>query len=250
MRITKTKDRFSVEGEYVKPRLFLHENILAGKQDGFPSQEKPIAFLMGGGSASGKSWLRKLICEEQSELGNEFLIIDADEIKELLPEHSELIQKYPEQAASVLHDESSDIASKLLDSSAQKSHNLIYDGTMKNYSKYHRIISLLKDYGYIIRIVIADVDIDEAIRRNDERFKATKRLVPKVELINSHVRVAEVFLKLKDQVDEYLLYDTFDDYTVFAYKNVDEGEVFKNQARLQVFLEKSNLKMIDGITSP
>lgn len=250
MRIAKTKDRFSVEGEYVQPRTFLHDSIITGKQTGFSSQEKPIAFLMGGGSASGKSWLRGLICEEQSELGNEFLIIDADEIKELLPEYSELVQKHPEQAASVLHDESSDIASKLLESSAQNMNNLIYDGTMKNYTKYHKIVSLLKEYGYVVRIVIADVDIDEATRRNDERFKATKRLVPRVELINSHVRVAEVFLKLKDLVDEYVLYDTYEGYTVFAYKTVDEGEVYKNKDRLQLFLEKSNLKMIDSIPSP
>lgn len=249
MRVTKTKDRFSVEGKYARSRTFIHDNIIAGKQEGFSPKEKPIAFLMGGGSASGKSWLRGLICEEQAELGNEFIIIDADEIKELLPEYSELVQTLPEQAASVLHDESSDIASKLLESSAQKMNNFIYDGTMKNYSKYHSIISLLKSHGYVVRIVIADVDIDEATRRNEERFKATKRLVPRVELINSHVRVAEVFFKLKDIVDEYMLYDTFEGYNVFAYKTLDEGEVFVNKDRLQLFLEKSNLKMNDGIPS-
>lgn len=247
MRILKTKLKYSKEGKYLAERLFLHDTIIQCKKHDVLRQEQPVAILMGGGSASGKSWLRGLIHQEQQVLGNEFIIIDADEIKELLPEYTELTQKCPERTAMILHDESSDIAYKLLEVSAEGDHHFIYDGTMKNFTKYDGIIYMLKEKNYTIRIVIADVDIDEAIRRNEQRFKDTGRLVPRPELVNSHVNVAKVFLQLKDKVDEYVLFDTFNDYTVFASKTLEEGEQIENELRFNLFLEKSNLKSPDVI---
>ncbi|MCP1136295.1 zeta toxin family protein [Paenibacillus polysaccharolyticus] len=239
----KSKDRYSNTDGYIPRRKSLHEAIIQEKQHSFHPQQEPIAFLMGGGSASGKTWLRGLIMEEQEALGNAFLIIDADEIKSMLPEYISLLQTDPKEMAKILHDESSDIALALLHDSAEKKLNTIYDGTMKNYEKYDRIITKLKQLGYQVRLVIADVDIDEAMRRNEQRFQRTGRFVPVMELRQSHIGVAAVFHQLKDRADEYVLYDTFDGFNVFAYKTVDEGDMVCDPERLSVFLQKSGLEV-------
>nr|WP_145403095.1 zeta toxin family protein [Paenibacillus xylanexedens] len=245
MLVDKSKTTYSNQDGYISERKRLHEAIIREKQRSYQSQEEPIAFLMGGGSASGKTWLRGIIIEEQEALGNDFMIIDADEIKTMLPEYPSLLQSNPKQMARILHDESSDIALVLLQDSSEKKLNTVYDGTMKNYEKYNGIISRLKDLGYQVRLVIADVDLDEAKRRNEDRFQRTGRFVPVAELTQSHIKVAEVFQQLKDKSDEYVLYDTFDGLNVFAYKTVDDGELVFDQERFDAFLQKSGIKTED-----
>ncbi|WP_145151804.1 zeta toxin family protein [Paenibacillus xylanexedens] len=243
MLMKKSKNTYSNEEGYLPSRKSLHEDILRESQRPHQSQQQPFAFLMGGGSASGKTVLRGIIVDEQRALGNDFLIIDADEIKKLLPEYPMLLKKDPKQMAKWLHDESSDIAAALLQNSAEKKLNTVYDGTMKNYEKYNEIISTLKSLGYKVRIVIADVDIDEAMRRNEDRFLRTGRFVPVSELRQSHIGVAAVFQQLKDRADEYILYDTSDGFDVFAYKFIGEGEFVCNVERLNLFLQKSGLEV-------
>ncbi|GIO33526.1 hypothetical protein J2TS6_46670 [Paenibacillus albilobatus] len=245
-RLKKTKLRYSSKGEYTLERSDLHENIITQIMHDFRGEENPIAILMGGGSASGKTWLRELVYKEQIQLGNQFLIIDADEIKKKLPEYDELIAKRPDKMASVLHDESSDISSSLLTRCISEKINFIYDGTMKNFQKYNNIIDTLIETGYEIRGIIADVDVNEAIRRNKERFTRTNRMVPVNELIKSHTGVSETFMKIKDKLTEYALYDTFDDYLIFAIKTIDYGEKVFDEERMQTFINKAQMQFQPG----
>jgi Zeta toxin. len=242
-KLKRTKQKYTIKGEYTLQRSLCHAKIIKDILQEFKGTGQPVAILMGGGSASGKTWLRGLIHQEQKDLDNHFLIIDSDEIKKELPEYKDLFESNPKKMASLLHDESSDISFNLLIRCITEKINFIYDGTMKNLEKYNKIITALEENGYQIRAAIADVELDEAIRRNEERFERTKRRVPVNELINSHVGVSETFMQLKDRLTEFALYDTTDGYDIFAKKTLDEGEQIINDQRMQAFVKKAGIQI-------
>ena len=74
------------------------KSIYLGKKDkllkGIVSQEKPIAFILGGQPASGKSGLAKAILRQFPD--KDFLFVNGDIYREFHPEAGELI-KYPER---------------------------------------------------------------------------------------------------------------------------------------------------------
>lgn len=194
-------------GNYKPERLKLHDAIVNQilKEAG-ASQEKPIAVLMGGGSATGKSTLRNLtVIDTLKEAGQSAGVVDCDDIKQAIPEYKTLARNI---AAKTVHDESSDIASYALDELMKNKKNLVFDGTMKNYKKYAKMIDKLKKSGYEVRILIADCPLEVAIERSEARAKATGRKVP-VEIIEeSHRSVPGAFVNLKHLVDRFDVFDT------------------------------------------
>ncbi len=203
-----TDVRFKDEnGNYKPERLKLHNAIVdeinktAGK-----SEKKPVAFLMGGGSATGKSTLREVaILNNLKKDGKSAGIVDCDDIKKAIPEYKTLHRTV---AAKTVHDESSDVTVYALNTLIAQKKNLIFDGTMKNYDKYSSLIKQLKKEGYEVNIMIADCPLEVAIERSEKRAKETGRKVPVDIIKESHANVPGAFVKLKKLVDNYTVYDT------------------------------------------
>ncbi len=195
------------KGNYKPERLKLHNAIVDQiNTEAGESHKKPLAVLMGGGSATGKSTLRNVtVMAALKGEGQSAGIVDSDDIKNSIPEYKTLGRDI---AARTVHDESSDIANYALDTLIKNKKNLIFDGTMKNYKKYSAMIERLKKEGYEVQILIADCPLEVAIERATKRAKETGRKVPTEIIEESHRSVPEAFVKLKSLVDRYDVFDT------------------------------------------
>lgn len=186
------------------------------------NEKQSIAIFIGGGSGSGKSTLRKKLVDS-GELPN-CLVIDSDILKKIIPEYSALSEEVPEMAASIVHEESSVMASKLFEKALEEKINFIFDATMKNTGKYEDFFSKLKSNGFQIELIITTVSIETAKSRNRQRFEYLKksgqpaRLVPDNIVEGSHEKVVESFEKLKDLADNWIIIDTEDTIKIVAVK--------------------------------
>lgn len=226
-----------------KDRLSLIDEILLlyiKKKSVSPSKGK-ISFFLGGGSNSGKSTFR----DTMTELNKDLLVIDSDELKKEIPEYRDLVFADSTIAASIVHKESSQMASLLLVKSIEKEISSLFDGTLKDAKKYVDFISLLRQAGFEVHLVIIDVPVQIALERNRIRYEEAKakgeypRLVPDEDVILSHSRIAKSFIDLKELVDSWMIIDTrgnTDDVIARAEKGKEKNIL--NNEKYQEFLKK------------
>lgn len=206
-----TNKFYKKDGEYIPTRQKLHDDIVQKIVDAAstpPAGSKPICFLFGGGSASGKSSVVNPIMKQVTNATSiNFGNIDSDDIKNSIPEYAFFQEQNASKAAARVHDESSDIANQAVDEMIAQGKCFSFDGTMKNAKKYEDIINKLKSNGYEVRIIGVDIPLSDAYHRSDERAKVTHRVVPKGIITGSHIGFAKTFPQLRDKVDGYQLYD-------------------------------------------
>ncbi|MDK1002620.1 zeta toxin family protein [Bacillus subtilis] len=239
-----TKDVHFSDGSYSDSRKKLHDEIIQMLiRDKGSNEEVGVkeALIIGGGSGSGKSYVVEEIIGKDG-----YVIIDADIIKELIPEYRIQKLKNKNTAADIVHPESSDIALSLLDYTISKEESFIYDGTMKNKQKYFKILKKLQSKGYTTQMVIIDADLEVAIQRTIDRFADPDdgRFVPREKVIESNRLISNSFIELKGLVDSYSVFDNSingEEPRIIAYKDPDEEEVILSQEAYDKFLKKSNL---------
>jgi predicted ABC-type ATPase len=203
--LPQTKD-FHVDndGNYTKERLELHKQIMRNfkKELVCIDNKEPIAILMGGSPASGKStFLRKYA---PYLLKEEILRVDADEIRAKLPE-------YKGYNASQTQAETKDIVNTLLSNRTigiPCKYDIIYDGTMNSTKSYIPLIKLLKSLGYKVFIVYIDKVPEEVVKKRAlERYQKSGRFVP-MEVIDDFFGKGKTALnELKNDVDGYMVVD-------------------------------------------
>ncbi len=213
---TKSLHFDPLKNNYTPERKKLHrEIILEAKKDLICIENTdPIAILMGGSPASGKSTFLKKYAPYL--LKSEILKIDADEIRSKLPE-------YEGFNATQTHLETKDIVNTLLSDrniGIPCRFDVIYDGTMNNTKSYLPLINLLKSLGYRVFIVYIDkVPKDVVTRRSIERYKKSGRFVPLEVIDDFFEKGTEALEKLKSQVDGYMIVDGSD----MDYKIIERG---------------------------
>ena len=204
--------------KYSPKRQKLHREIINEFKDDLicVESDEPIAILMGGSPASGKStFLRKYAPYLLSE---ELLRIDADEVRSKLPE-------YEGWNASQTHLETKDIVNTLLSDRTiglPCEFDLIYDGTMNNTKSYLPLIDLLRKLNYKIFVVYIDnVPKDVIVKRALERYKKSGRFVP-LEVIDDFFDKGKSALnEIKEKVDGYMIVDGgSNDYRIIEEKGI------------------------------
>ena len=203
--LPQTKD-FHVDknGNYTNERLELHKQIMRSfkKELVCIDNKEPIAILMGGSPASGKStFLRKYA---PYLLKEEILRVDADEIRAKLPE-------YKGYNASQTQAETKDIVNTLLSNRTigiPCKYDIIYDGTMNSTKSYTPLINLLKSLGYKVFIVYIDKVPEEVVKKRAlEWYQRSGRFVP-MEVIDDFFGKGKTALnELKNDVDGYMVVD-------------------------------------------
>jgi predicted ABC-type ATPase len=217
MKLPQTKELNTDEkGEYDPERKKLHKKIIYDiKKDLTCVQRKePIAILMGGSPASGKSTFLKKY--RPYLLSEEILKVDADEVRSKLPE-------YKGWNATQTHLETKDIVNLLLSDrniGIPCAFDLIYDGTMNSTKSYVPLINLLKSLGYKVFIVYIDnVDQDIIKERALKRYQNSGRFVP-LEVIDDFFTKGTAALEsLKKMVDGYMVVDG----STSDYKVIERG---------------------------
>ena len=189
---------------YTPERHRLHKDIIYNiKKDVVCIEnDQPIAILMGGSPASGKSTFLKKYSPYL--LNEEILKIDADEIRSKLPE-------YKGYNATQTHLETKDIVNTLLSDrniGLPCKFDVIYDGTMNSTKSYIPLITLLKELGYKVFIVYIDkVQKDVIVKRALERYKKSGRFVPLEVIDDFFDKGTSAMEQLKFMVDGYMIID-------------------------------------------
>jgi predicted ABC-type ATPase len=209
---TKELNTSKTTGNYYPERQKLHRSIMSSfKKDLICIQNnEPIAILMGGSPASGKSTFLKKYAPYL--LKEEILKVDADEIRAKLPE-------YKGWNANQTHQETRDIVGTLLSDRTigiPCKYDIIYDGTMNSSKSYYPLIALLKRLGYKVFIVYIDKVDEQVIRKRAlERYKKSGRFVPMGVIDDFFTRGKSALNELKSKADGYMIVDGSDgDYNV------------------------------------
>lgn len=129
------------------------EQIFDEKKESFfqnvlPSKE-PIAILLGGQSACGKSTLLSAVKVDHPERA--FLSINGDLYRTFHPEHNKLIQD-AQRYSSETQIFSNVFTEKLIDEAIKRNCNIIVEGTMRNPDVPMRTSQYLKDAGYKVEV--------------------------------------------------------------------------------------------------
>ena len=114
---------------------------------GLKSQENPIAFILGGQPASGKSGLAKAILRQFPD--KDFLFVNGDIYREFHPKANELI-KYPERYSTETQIFSNFFTEALIQEAITHRYNIIVEGTMRNADIPLRTALAFKEKGFRI----------------------------------------------------------------------------------------------------
>jgi predicted ABC-type ATPase len=185
------RERMPVENN--KGEMEMHPNP-AG-QELKPTGKTPTALFLAGGSASGKT--SALGLEENKDVTPQSAVhVDPDEIKALIPEYVALVNEGDKFAAAAVHEESSDIAKRLLVEAMGRGLNVVRDGTGDSPGpKFANQIREMKRAGYEVHAFYVNAPIDVAVARSISRAQKTGRYVPIPEVRAQHKNVSARFVE-------------------------------------------------------
>jgi predicted ABC-type ATPase len=208
--LIETNKRYKLNDSYTEERSILHDSIIKKIMDEGVSAkdgEKPLVVLMGGGGASGKGGVLKMLQESDEIPKSGFVHIDPDGIKEVLPEYELILNKKDFRAAMVVHEESSDIANEIIKLSVSGRKNLIVDKTMGNQKKAIQQIEYFKANGYRVELVGVTVDPSEALIRALERYYGSGRLPRVPDMVQAHKGFNAAYSEYAKLVDNARIFD-------------------------------------------
>lgn len=169
--------------------------------------EKPVAYLMGGGGASGKGTILADLKARGDVPAHGAVEIDPDAIKAGIPEYGAILGRGDSRAAAVVHEESSAIAKRVLADAIASKFDIVLDRTLGDKAKGLAEIQALKDAGYEVRLYGVTVDPKEAVKRAVKRAKRSGRYVPLNRLLQAHKGFADAFEDYANLADHAVLFD-------------------------------------------
>lgn len=200
--VTETKTAHMKDGAYTPERQALHADIL-GKflsqdavRNATPSEgENPTFTILGGRGGSGKSWFNGKVFDPKKAI-----VLDADEIKHMLPE-------YEGWNAFQVHEESGDLFDAITEKAKALGLNIVHDATMKTPGKAVALVKGFKEAGYKVAAHYMHLPRAEAAKRAVKRFLGpTGRFVPP-EVILGNTQNEAAFDQVKDLADTWSFRD-------------------------------------------
>jgi len=185
-------------------RKALHERIFRtflDNVDDVPDDRMPVAVVAIGGPVSGRSSAVKNLASDAT-----FARVDPGAIATMIPEYEEAVKKFARNAALIVQEEASFIASALLQEAVEKRKNIAIDSVGLKADVHAQLLSDLEEAGYYTVLVLTDMERADAILRNRERGARTGLWVPR-EALGLGKTSAKTFDKISDKADESLLID-------------------------------------------
>lgn len=201
---------------FTPERQALHDSIikkfLSQDESGNPVQRSPEAHptysVLGGGPATGKTNLVNSGALNGLSGANP-VMINADEMKNELPEYKDGVANKDPHAALFAHEESSYLAKRLQAAAIENHYNMTLDGTGDNTPQsMMKKIGAARNAGYQVNGVYATVPSDMAVDRAMTRAAKTGRNVPEHVIRSTHKSVSQVLPQISDQFDNMKLFDT------------------------------------------
>jgi len=206
--------------------------------DGVAYGDTQVTF-MGGGSGAGKGSIQR---SGDVTFRRGTTVVDSDEAKKAIPEYRELLDAGDNKAAAYVHEESSDMAQRLMAESIDRGYDTVLDGTGDStFEKMAGKVARARQQGaQRVKAEYVTIDTDEALRRAAQRAARSGREVPEDVVTGTHEAVSKIFPKLADAdtFDELRLWDNMGDTPELIYERVDGVERVLNRERYEAFLRK------------
>lgn len=203
-------------------RAEMHQTIIGWhfqRAQPAPADRKPIAFVMGGGGASGKGTVKKALRQQGLIRDDGAVNLDPDEIKLEIPEYKQIVAAGDSRAAAMVHEESSDLAKKIKARAIEGRYDLVLDVTLGDQAKGIKYLQELKDAGYEVRLIGVTTDPQTSVIRAIKRAQGSGRWVPINHLLQAHKGFNSAFPKYAEVADSAYLYENTD-----GRKNVAEKQ--------------------------
>ena len=200
------------DGKWSPERNTLQTKIIGDYIKNFDKAKSkiPKVVFMAGLPASGKTYSTQQIFSEvkgsngllmKDKKGNNFLVINSDDIKKKLPEFQNGL------GASEVHKESSEMGGMILSMARENQLNIIYDGTMRNIKKTEKELKLFKKQKYESTLIHVDVATNTALERAKKRFETEGRYVPYGFISETGSHILDSVDKTKGSFDKALHID-------------------------------------------
>lgn len=247
-RAKPTDAVFKRDGKYIGERRKIHERILKGVIDGVksippPGGHKPVAVFTAGGPGSGKSSMVKAAHEK---FGSEMAQIAADEVKKEIPEYSSELARGNEDAAILVHEESTDIAAEAIERCIEGGKPFLLDSTFKNVPKFKKLISKLREKGYEVHVLYAHCHEEEAVRRAKKRQEETGRKVDERVVREGNGQAKNALYELGGLADSTAVFNTMSKGApppeLMFHHRADDKEDF---SRVKDFVKSNGIKLYD-----
>jgi predicted ABC-type ATPase len=205
--------------------------------------EPPNALFMAGGPASGKTSALKQAPELKPDAA---VSINSDDVKVLFPEFQAQLEAGEKGGASSVHEESSDVAKKLVAETMDLGLNLVMDGTGNSKpGKFMSKLNEMHDSGYEVDVLAVTIPTDDAVVRAMYRARESGRWVPEPEIRKSHKLVSENMKEVlkAPQVRSVTVYDNGggkDDPAILIGKGEKGSFSIANQSLYDEFLAKAD----------
>lgn len=194
--------------EFTPERQALHDEIVRNAVEGVPKSENPTYHLTGGGPAAGKSTMIKQGGADVPT-GKKAVQVNADDVKEQLPEYRQMTAASDPRAAAFSHEESSYVAKRIQAAGMERGCDVVLDGTGNSSEKsVRKKIDTARAHGYRVVANYATVPTDIAVTRAAARGQKTGRYIPESVTRGTHSSVSRVFPKVATHFDEVTLWDT------------------------------------------
>jgi predicted ABC-type ATPase len=226
-----TQEAWQHDGKWDKRRADWHQSVVDSFMSGKtpPEGRKPIVWIIGGGTASGKTTASRKILGEQ--LSENIVRMDPDEVKLTIPEYAKLKETDPEHAAWRVHEESSMMTKMGMAQAGAKGLDIVYDSTTSG-NTGPKIAQEFAAKGYDVRVLFVDTPFASAVQRAQTRAESSNdpinfgRHVPESVIRESHVGAAANFMRLKDTpgLTSKHFYDTTDRVPKLIYERQGNGD--------------------------
>ena len=159
---------------------------------GAKNKERRVDIVLGP-PGSGKS--SRMVEPLQEQHGS--MVVDSDLIKPRLPEYK------GGRFAGAVHQESSDIADRIVNRGMDNGDNLVLPLVGKNTKRIANIVKELKDEGYTTHLHLMEISPEEGARRSIKRFEETGRFVDPKRALEVGLNPRKTFDTLKSEVESY-----------------------------------------------
>ena len=200
-----TDEMFNEKGSPRPQRKALHERIyrtFLDHVDTVPLEKKPVAVVLMGAPASGRSAAGKALAATGL-----FVRSDPGLVATMFPEYSDGVKALARNAAKLVSKEAGYVARSLMDLAVEDRKNVVLDTFGKHFSKMSGIVSEFQESDYYVVVVFLETEVEVAKSRAVERGAKNGLWVPETAL-RASTALLRVFERLDEIADQTLVFDT------------------------------------------
>jgi predicted ABC-type ATPase len=192
----------------------LRAQIVAGVLGSQPSdspasgpEERPFALIVGGGVAAGKTTIIEALLERGELPPRRYARINADDIKQQIPEYQAICKAGDCRAADIVHEESVLIASQCVGRATEQRRSFILETNLSDPERATTLMHMLRRDGYDIGLLATTIEPETAVQRADDRGRRTGTYVATPALLHSHEKFSRSFAAVSEHADKVCLYE-------------------------------------------